>query len=285
MLKSNLDFIYGYLIIRSYFFRIRTNVDSVDYPNRDYVRVWREFLKDVDYGVLLKRAMDLISVKPSSDCLNLCDCLDRSSYFALISKTHPSITLGFVKDADLWDLWLREGVYKLAREEIGKEISSGDRVIDFGCGSISPEFYGELVGPGGWYTGIDFSKPLLSIARVRVRDRNLDWVELMQGYVDSRLDLRGEYDLAICSSILQYANYRGVLLNAIKALNGEGTIIIFSEVFPDLEPDKAKLFNIYYSLIPHFKGFPKLSEIVDFVSKHRDCTYKIKNNILKIYVH
>jgi len=109
-------------------------------------------------------------------------------------------------------------------------------------------------------------------------------VELVQGYVDTKLDVDGCYDYAICSSIMQYADYKGILMNALRAIDGSGVIVVFSEVFPDLEPEKAELFSLYYSLIPHFKGFPKLSDILDFLSKKCECSYKVKDNVVKIDV-
>ena len=291
MLKSmnvnDMDFIYGYMILKSYFFKIRTNVEATDYPNLDYTKRWRDFCSKVDFESLLKKAFELISNPPSSDCLNLFDCLDRSSYFALIHKEHPNITLGFIKDADLWDLWLREGIFKTARERIAEilSLSNGDRVVDFGCGSFSPIFYGEIIGPNGTYSGIDFSKPLLNLAKVRVKENRLDWINLRQEYVDSKLIFRRRYDYVICSSILQYADVKAVLRNAVEALGGNGVIAIFSEVFSDLEPEKAELLELYYSLIPQFKRFPSVSEILNYLSQFCEFKYKlIDKNYLKIEI-
>ena len=289
MLKSlnDIDFIYGYMILKSYFFKIRTNVETSDYPNSEYAKRWREFCSKVNFESLLRKAFELISLPPSSDCLNLFDCLDRSSYFALIHREHPNITLGFIKDADLWDLWLREGIFRVAREKIAEilSLSNGDKVVDFGCGSASPTFYGEIVGPNGIYSGIDFSKPLLNLAKIRAKENRLDWVNLRQEYVDTRLIFRRKYDYVICSSILQYADVRAVLRNAVEALGGNGTIVIFSEVFSDLEPEKSELFELYYSLIPQFKRFPSVSEILNYLSQFCEYKYKmIDKNFLKIDV-
>ncbi len=291
MLKSmsvnDMDFVYGYMILKSYFFKIKTNVENTEYPNSEYARRWRDFCSRIDFESMLRKAFKLISTPPSSDCLNLFDCLDRASYFALIHKDHPNITLGFIKDADLWDLWLREGIFRLARERIAEilSLSDGDKVVDFGCGSASPPFYGELVGPNGIYSGIDFSKPLLNLAKIRVRENRLGWVNLKQEYADSKLIFRRGYDYVICSSILQYADVRAVLRNAVEALGGNGVIAIFSEVFADLEPEKAELFELYYSLIPQFKGFPRLSEILNYLSQFCEFKYDlIDKNFVKIEV-
>ncbi len=284
---NDIDFAYGYVILRAYFFKIRTNIDNEVYPNEEYARLWRDYFKRVDFDSMLRKAFELISVPPKHNCLNFYDCLTRSAYFALIHKDHPNITLGFLKDADLWDLWLREGVFKVARERIAEIISpsDGDRILDLGCGSVSPSYYAELVGPNGIYTGVDFSKPLLGLARERVKEERLDWVNLKQEYVDSRLHFKRAYDFVICSSILQYADLKATLRNAVEALRGEGTIVVFSEVFRDLEPEKAELFELYYRLIPNFKGFPSVSGIIDYLSKFCEFKYNlIDRNFLKIEV-
>jgi len=284
---SDFDFIYGYMILKAYFFRIKTRVENSVYPNEEYAKRWREFYNSVNFESLLKKALELILTPPATDCLNFFDCLDRSSYFALIHRDHPNITLGFLKDADLWDLWLREGIFVLAREKISEmlSISNGDKVVDFGCGSVSPIFYGELVGPNGVYSGIDYSKPLLNLAKIRIKENRLGWVNLRQEYVDSKLIFKRRYDYVICSSILQYTHIKPVLRNAVEALNGEGVIAIFSEVFSDIEPEKAELLELYYSLIPQFKRFPSVTEILNYLSMF--CEYKynlIDKNFLKIEI-
>ena len=290
LLNNIFDFIYGYLILKSYFLHIKTNILRIDYPNIKYTKKWREFISSINYNDLIKKASELITninELIEGNWLSLYDCLDKSAYFALIHENHPNITLGFTKDADLWDIWLREGVFKFVRDIIANilSLSNGDKVIDLGCGSASPTFYGEIIGPNGFYTGIDFSKPLLSLAKVRIRKRNLDWVKLNQWYVDSKITFSESYDYAICSSILQYTNFKMTLNNAIRALNGEGVIIIFSEVFTDLEPEKARLFELYYSLIPSFKGFPSISDILNYISSNCECKHKlIGKNILKIEI-
>ncbi len=284
---NDFDFAYGYLLLKAYFFAIRTKVETSEYPNVEYAEMWRAFLSRRDLRSTIDRAIELISNPPTTDCLNFLDCLDRSAYFALIHRNHPNITLGFLKDADLWDIWLREGLFKFAREKIAEilSLSNGDRIADLGCGSVSPVYYGELVGPNGCYIGIDYSKPLISIAKSRVVENKLDWVVLRCGDVNLKLEFDSKFDYVVCSSILQYADFKIVLNNAIRALRGNGTIVVFSEVFSDLEPEKAELFELYYTLIPQFRGFPKVSEILEHLEKFCEFRYKmIGKNFLKIDV-
>ncbi len=285
-----LDFVYGYLLFKAYFFNIKTNVCNTSYPNESYAKRWREFIKSLSKDALNK-ALKLVTEKADvvfSGALDIYDCFDRASYFALIHPNHPNITLGFVKDADLWDMWLTEGIYKIVRQAIAEiaDISSGDKVIDFGCGSASPTFYGNIVGSNGIYTGIDYSKPLLNLAYVRVKDEKIaDRVNLRQEYVDSKLVFKRCYDIVICSSVLQYVDLKSTLTNAVNALNGEGIIVVFSETFSDVDTEKTKLFELYYSLIPSFRRFPSIKEICEILDLICDYRYElIDTHLLKVEV-
>lgn len=46
-----------------------------------------------------------------------------------------------------------------------------------------------------------------------------------------------------------------------------GKIIVFSELFSDVEPEKIDVFRLYYSLIPSFKDFPSVSEILEILDE------------------
>ncbi len=285
-LSKLFKFVYGYMLFKAFFFSLKTRVNEVDYPNAEYVSMWRSFLRGFREREL-KRALNLIL--ENSDALSECsleifDCFDRSSYFALIHPNHPNVTLGFIKDSDLWDIWLKDCFYKLVREKIADLIGIGDdvKILDLGCGSVSPSFYGELVSSNGIYTGIDFSKPLLNLAMARVKEGRLsDRVNLIWNYVDSKLLFKRRYDIVICSSVLQYTNVKSTMQNAVRALGGDGLVVVFSEVFSDVHKDYLNLFNLYYSLIPSFKAFPSIEEIRNCVL---DCRIKVRDHIALIEI-
>ena len=242
-----MDFVYGYLILKSYIFSLKTKVLETVYPNEDYARLWRSFLKKVDFKDLLSEAVDRISSPIDGGFIDIYDTMDRASYFALIHAQHPNITLGFTKDADLWNLWLENGIYQVVRETVAEvlKIGRGDRIIDFGCGSASPPFYADIVEYTGYYAGIDLSKPMLRIAETKIRNQGVyDWVNLKFDSADVKQEFRRKYDFAILSSVLEYVNnIRGVLRNSLNAIDYEGKIIIFSELFSDVEPEKIELFS------------------------------------------
>ena len=69
--------------------------------------------------------------------------------------------------------------------------------------------------------------------------------------------------------------------NAVRALGGDGLVVVFSEVFSDVHKDYLNLFNLYYSLIPSFKAFPSIEEIKNYVL---DCRIRIVDHIALIEV-
>ena len=54
----------------------------------------------------------------------------------------------------------------------------GERVLDIGCGAgVTSLSLAERVGPGGRVTGVDVSRPLLALARSRIRTGNIEFIE------------------------------------------------------------------------------------------------------------
>lgn len=265
-LDSMLDAIYGYMVLKAYVFSLRFNGN---YANGDYAERWKKYIEKFDKKELNKACESLKNCKDGK-VLDLVDAMDRSSYYALIHPEHPNITLGFIKDADLWNLWLESGIYRYARSAIADVvgIGIGDKIVDFGCGSASPRFYASLVGSSGAYVGVDYSKPLLNIAEKKCKNENIiDRVKLIHAKAESRIHFNKRYDIAVISAVAEYSSLNGILRNALEALGYEGNIAIFSELFVDLQPEREELFNLYYSLIPGFTSFPSLGEIREFFEK------------------
>ncbi len=288
-LERTLDFMYGYLSLRAYFFVRRTGIFSSEYPNSSYAERWRSLKTEKAEKAeteMLEKAFEFVKSEADFSCLDLCDVFDRASYFALIHPNHPNITLGFVKDADLWNIWLAESPFSLAREAIGEILGIGGdklKVADLGCGSVSPLYYGSVMGSKGIYSGIDSSHSLVRIAENKVKSERLDWVSVKKGDVETKLVAKRKYDAVICSSLLQYVKLMPVLRNAGELLDYDGTLVIFSEVFRDVEPEKEKLMSLYYELIPGFRRFPAVSEILECLdSMGVNYRYKAGRNILVI---
>jgi len=287
-LEETLDFMYGYLTLRAYFFTLRTrlNESGIGFPNSSYAEMWMNAFGSVDKEKLLRNAFEFVSRECDASCIDLCDTFDRASYFALIHPNHPNITLGFVKDADLWNIWLSESPFSVAREVIAEILGLGQdsiKLVDLGCGSVSPAYYGSVMGSKGVYSGIDASHSMVRIAESKVRAERLDWVSVRRDNAETRLVAKRKYDAVICSSLLQYTSIQPVLRNAGELTDYDGVLVIFSELFRDVEPEKEKIMNLYYSLVPGFRSFPAISEILDCLdSMGVSYRYKAGRNILLV---
>ncbi|MBO8182200.1 MAG: methyltransferase domain-containing protein [Archaeoglobus sp.] len=290
-LEATMEFIHSYLVLKSYYFGIKTGLfrREASYPNKEYCDRWLGFFEKADYDALLNQAFDKMRMDVDRTSLDLFDCMERSSYFALVHPNHPNITLGFIKDADLWDLWLKGGVFELCREIVAEKgvVEKGLRVLDLGCGSVSPLYYSKLVGNSGVYAGVELSAPLAKLASFRLRENFLDQGSVRQEDAEKRLYFKRKYDVVLISFLLEnVSNRKAVLRNALEALEYEGRILISSFLFSDLEPDKRDLFELYFSLIPSFKGFPSLSEIFETL-EFAGVSFRynlLNNNMLEIEI-
>jgi|Deesub1362B_J571_1020462.scaffolds.fasta_scaffold00548_10 SAM-dependent methyltransferase len=269
-LDQTMDFLYSQLVISSYYFGLKTGLieGEVDnYPNVKYAEKWRNFFRKTDYDALLNLAFDKMRIRVDGSVIDLFECMSRCSYFALIHPEHPNITLGFIKDADLWDIWLNSGIFKMTRELMVERelVWEGARVLDFGCGSASPLFYSEFVGESGYYSGVEYSPSLSRIASIRIREKRCTAVVRNEN-IERRLNFKRSYDVVLMSFVLEHVeNLRGVMKNALSAIDSEGIILINTFLFSDLEPEKKDLMELYFSLIPSFKSFPSLDEILEFL--------------------
>ena len=108
------------------------------------------------------------------------DEIAKMANHAFISFENSKVMMDFDKDADFWDMRLSNPLAHLYREIIADlgGLRDGLRVLDLGCGSVSPVELGSYVGPNGEYVGVDFSPGLLSIAQERVKEHGMDWVTL-----------------------------------------------------------------------------------------------------------
>ena len=176
--------------------------------------------------------------------------------YAFISPEHPKILMDFDKDSDFWDMRLSLEMNRMYRAIIASVagLKDGMRVLDLGCGSVSPLEIGRMVGPNGRYVGIDFSSGLLSIARARIREIGMDWVELKE--IDVRRVLpKKRYDVVIMSFLLEYIENPGKLVaKALKTL-GDGGRLVILEPFGEINP-LMPAWEFFEGLTKEFVGFP-----------------------------
>ncbi|NJE08866.1 class I SAM-dependent methyltransferase [Thermococcus sp. M39] len=187
--------------------------------------------------------------------------------FAFITPAHPHILMDFDKDADFWDMRMSTKFSRVYRKLIAflGELDSKKQVIDIGCGSVSPLEIGKQVGPNGYYLGIDYSPALLEIARSRIEEHNLDWVELKE--IDAHIIKPvNEYDVAVMSFVLEYLKDPASVLRKVMETLKEGGKMIIVEPFRDNFPYIEAL-EFFEHLNKDFIRFPTQQEVVDAIKK------------------
>ncbi|NJE10650.1 class I SAM-dependent methyltransferase [Thermococcus sp. MAR1] len=205
--------------------------------------------------------------KLQSDWVQIVEELYKMADYAFISAEHPKILMDFDKGADFWDMRLLMELNRTYRQLAVDLLGLGDgtRVLDLGCGSVSPVELGEAVGPNGKYVGIDFSPGLLSIAKARIRNARMDWVVLREMDI-RKFVVRNTYDAVVMSFVLEYLENPGAAVRkALEAVEPEGKLVII-ELFRDNYPRIAAL-EFFESLTKEFTRFPSSEEIVAAVEE------------------
>jgi len=202
-----------------------------------------------------------------SDWVQIVEELYKMADYAFISAEHPKILMDFDKGADFWDMRLlmelNRTYRQLAASLLGLE--DGMRILDLGCGSVSPVELGEAVGPNGKYVGVDFSPGLLSIAKARVRNARMDWVVLREMDI-RKLVVKNTYDAVVMSFVLEYLENPGAAVKrAIGTLEPGGKLVII-EPFRDNYPRIAAL-EFFESLTREFTHFPSSEDIIAAVEE------------------
>lgn len=195
--------------------------------------------------------------------------------YAFISPEHPKILMDFDKDADFWDMRLSlefNSNYRKLIASIGK-LKDEMRVLDLGCGSVSPIEIGKFLGPNGEYVGVDFSPGIMSIAKQRIQNLGFDWVTLKE--IDIRvIKPKTKYDVVIMSFVLEYIdNIQKVMKNAMEVLEEKGKLIIvepFRENYPNIEA-----WEFFERLTREFVEFPKKSSIIESL-ENDGYTYRVQ---------
>ncbi len=250
-------------------------IDSLEIPNRALLREFVNTLKAIgiveEHGGRLKLNGFSYTLKVPQEhydslltgWVSTLEEIYRMVDYALITPTHPHVLMDFDKDADFWDIRMTTDFAELYRKVISvvAGIGQGMSVLDLGCGSAAPSYFGKLVGYEGFYTGVDYSSAILEIARSRVEAKNLP-VDLKE--LDVRL-IRpvNEYDVAVISYLLEYLKpeeYGRVLKRTLEALKPGGRLVVlepFRENFKHIEA-----LEFFERLNKDFVGFPSRGDIV-----------------------
>ncbi|WP_297062042.1 methyltransferase domain-containing protein [Thermococcus sp.] len=253
-------------------------LDGVGLPNRALLVKFVSTLRDLRIVEVRRGRLHLngfsytLEIPPDKydlllpDWVSIHEEIYRMVDYAFITPTHPQILMDFDKDADFWDMRMNTSFARAYREVMAEvaNLGPGSAVLDLGCGSVSPEFFGQIVGYDGFYVGLDYSPALLEIARSRAEEKNLP-VSLKE--LDARL-IRpvNEYDAVLISFVLEYISDRTkVIRNAFETLKQKGRLVVV-EPFKDAFENVSAL-EFFEGLNRDFSGFPTVAEITRALEK------------------
>ena len=250
-------------------------LNSIDVPNRPYLKSLlstyydlgiievnenrvrnRKFLRT--FLIKYDRLSDVIP-----EWIQLQDRIVEMATYAFSSFENPKVTMDFDKDADFWNTRLSNPLNNLYRKIIAKigNLKDGIRVLDLGCGSVSPVELGRYVGPNGEYVGVDFSPRLLSIARRSIKTLGMDWVHLKEAEIRHIIPKR-KYDVVIMSFVLEYIpEIYWTVAKALDFVDEGGKLIIVEPFRENFEHIAA--WEFFEKLTKEFHRFPRKADIID----------------------
>jgi SAM-dependent methyltransferase len=123
-------------------------------------------------------------------------------------------------------------------------LQPGERVLDVGCGSgPSTAAAARAVHPGGMVTGIDIAAPMISAARQRVGDREIEWIV---GDAETYPLPEGHYDAIISQmGLMFFVNNAKAFANLARACRVGGRLV--GVVWP--RRDKISMFGFLFNSV------------------------------------
>ena len=121
-------------------------------------------------------------------------------------------------------------------------LQPGERVLDVGCGSGTTAAAATAVHPGGMVTGIDIAAPMISAARLRVGDRDIEWIV---GDAETYPLPEGHYDAIISQMGLMFFTSNAGPLNLAQACRAGGRLV--GVVWPTR--DKISTFRFLFNSV------------------------------------
>ncbi len=199
------------------------------------------------------------------DYLQFYDEIIRMFNYFIISERHPLILYDFEYGADFVDFILSSNFSNLYREVIAEylNIDGNSNILDVGCGSYSPVFFGKYVFPNGWYVGIDKSRAMIKIAENRIKRNKISNV-ILKNIPIEEIIVKERYDYVICTKVLEYIESMSTALNnMMRCLKRGGKLVIFSEIFPDLIDFNEVIYEFFNSLNKSFIKYRTTTEIIN----------------------
>ncbi len=122
------------------------------------------------------------------------------------------------------------------------ELSSGERVVDVGCGAgIDSLIAAKKVGPDGWVIGVDMTPSMLEKARRAAEDAELKSVEFREGYAEALPVDDGWADVLISNGVLNLMPDKAAALEEMsRVLKCGGRLQIGDILVQKAVPESAK---------------------------------------------
>ena len=148
--------------------------------------------------------------------------------------------------------------YEKKLQKIKTYLSAENVVLDIGCGTGTQ--CGDIASNVKHVTGIDISRKLLTIARQRIAERNLDNVEFIQAsLLDEQLDKSvkpGSIDVIMGFFVLHFFDDINVAIKRIHALLKPGGMFISETACIG---EKGKMLGIVLRFLGFFGLLPKIN--------------------------
>lgn len=145
---------------------------------------------------------------------------------------------------------------------IERYAAPGDSVIDAGCGAGTLSF--EAAKIAAHVDGIDGSERMIELARAGAKERGLANVSFDVALFETLSERAGRYDLALCSSVLEYLPDLDAEIARLAALLRPGGRLILSL------PNGRSLYRRFEALAWRLTGRPRYYRHVRHVPSSTD---------------
>ncbi|AGL03046.1 demethylmenaquinone methyltransferase [Desulfoscipio gibsoniae] len=134
-------------------------------------------------------------------------------------------------------------------------VQKGQKALDVCCGTADWTIaLAEAVGPGGTVYGLDFSQNMLQIGREKVRDRNLQHIQLIHGNAMALPFDDNSFDhVTIGFGLRNVPDYLQVLREMRRVARPGGQVVCLETSQPTM-PVFRQLYYVYFGYVMPFLG-------------------------------